>query len=168
MIHDKWRLCVGGGGGWRHSWLVSSHLFSSWVFFSKMFKITQPLLEGRPHPTRSDLQQLHYGTEGLLSHINSGFWMAQYKDEFPARVSGHLWALIWSIGHLRLKVRRCPMLPTHPIYIKNQHENNNILGLDTSELRFGNVQKLVLELETRAELSSLNHTINTIIPLKWS
>ena len=55
------------------------------------------------------------------------------------------------------------MLPAHPICIKNQYENNNILGLDTSELRFGGVQmkvdtsklrfggaqKLVLELETR-------------------
>ena len=37
----------------------------------------------------------------------------------------------------------------HPICIKNQYENNNILGLDTSELRFGSVQNLVLELETR-------------------
>ena len=33
--------------------------------------------------------------------------------------------------------------------IKNLDENKNILGLDTSELRFGGVQKLVLELETR-------------------
>ena len=37
----------------------------------------------------------------------------------------------------------------HPICIKNQYENNNILGLDNSELRFGSVQNLVLELETR-------------------
>ena len=37
----------------------------------------------------------------------------------------------------------------HPICIKNQYENNNILGLDTSELRFGSVQNLYLELETR-------------------
>ena len=36
----------------------------------------------------------------------------------------------------------------HPICIKNQDENNNILGLDTSELRFGSVQNLYLELET--------------------
>ena len=56
------------------------------------------------------------------------------------------------------------MLPTHPFCIKNQYENNNILGLDTSELRFGGIQtrvdtsklrfggvrKLVLELETRS------------------
>ena len=55
------------------------------------------------------------------------------------------------------------MLPAHPICIKNQYENNNILGLDTSELRvrgvqtrvniselrFGGVQKLILKLETR-------------------
>ena len=37
----------------------------------------------------------------------------------------------------------------HPICIKNQYENNNILGSDTSELRFGSVQNLYLELETR-------------------
>ena len=41
------------------------------------------------------------------------------------------------------------MLLAHPICIKNQYENNNILGLDTSELRFGGVQKLFLDLETR-------------------
>ena len=35
------------------------------------------------------------------------------------------------------------------ICIKNQYENNNILGSDTSELRFGSVQNLYLELETR-------------------
>ena len=35
------------------------------------------------------------------------------------------------------------------ICIKNQYENNNILGSDTSELRFGSVQNLILELETR-------------------
>ena len=35
------------------------------------------------------------------------------------------------------------------IFIKNLDENNNFLGLDTSELRFGGVQKLVLELKTR-------------------
>ena len=74
--------------------------------------------------------------------------MAQYEDEFPARarVSGHLRILI-----LRLKVQSCPMLPSHPICIKNQCENNNILGVDTSELRLGGDQKLVLK------LSSLNH-----------
>ena len=37
----------------------------------------------------------------------------------------------------------------YPICIKNQYENNNIFGVDTSELRFGSVQNLVLELETR-------------------
>ena len=37
----------------------------------------------------------------------------------------------------------------HPICIKNQYENNNILGSDTSELRFGSVQNLYLKLETR-------------------
>ena len=57
------------------------------------------------------------------------------------------------------KVRKCPHSPipgliqtvniVHPICIKSQYENNNILGVDTSELRFGNVQNLVLELETR-------------------
>ena len=36
--------------------------------------------------------------------------MAQCEDEFPARVrvSGHLRTLIRSIGHLQIKVRRCP------------------------------------------------------------
>ena len=77
--------------------------------------------------------------------------MAQFEDEFPARVrvSGHVQTLIWSVGHLQLKVRRHPTLSAYPICIKNQYENNNILGLDTSKLRFGGVQKLVLELETR-------------------
>ena len=28
--------------------------------------------------------------------------------------------------------------------LKNQYENNNILGSDTSELKFGSVQNLVL------------------------
>ena len=80
--------------------------------------------------------------------------MAQYEDEFRARVrvSGHLRTLILSIGHLRLKVRRWPTLPAHPICIKNQYENNNILWLNTSELRFGGVQKLVVELETRQNI----------------
>ena len=38
-------------------------------------------------------------------------WTAQYEAEFPARggISGHLWTLIRSIGHLRLKVWQCPM-----------------------------------------------------------
>ena len=44
--------------------------------------------------------------------------MAQYENEFPARVrvSGHLRTLIRSIGHLRIKVRRCLVLKleTHP------------------------------------------------------
>ena len=97
--------------------------------------------------------------------------MAQYEDEFPARVrvSRHFRTLIQSLGHLQLKVRRCPTLPDHPICIKNQYENNNILGLDTSklrfrgvqmrvvtsELRFRGVQKLVLELETRPRTEQL-------------
>ena len=70
--------------------------------------------------------------------------MAQYEDEFPApvRVSGRLQIVIRSVG----KVRRCPMLSHQPIYIKYQDENNNILGVDTFELR---CPKLVLELETR-------------------
>ena len=41
------------------------------------------------------------------------------------------------------------MNAVHPICIKNQYENNNILGVDASELRFGSVQNLVLQLETR-------------------
>ena len=67
--------------------------------------------------------------------------MAQYEDKFPAhvRVSGHLRTLIQSIGHLQLKVLRCPTLSYQPICIKYQDENNNILGVDTSELRFGRV-----------------------------
>ena len=42
--------------------------------------------------------------------LSCGFWMAQYEDEFPTRVrvSGHLRTLIRSVGHLRLKVWRCP------------------------------------------------------------
>ena len=53
------------------------------------------------------------------SYWGCGFWMAQYEDEFPARVqiSGHLRTLIWSTV--------------------------------TSELMFGGVQKLLLKLETR-------------------
>ena len=35
------------------------------------------------------------------------------------------------------------MLPPDPICIKNQYDNNNILGLDISELRFGGVQMRV-------------------------
>ena len=80
-----------------------------------------------------------------------GFWMAQYEDKFPAqvRVSGHLWTLIWNIGHLCLKVQWCPMLSRQFICIKYQDENNDILGVDT----FGSVQnsslswKLVLKTE---------------------
>ena len=86
--------------------------------------------------------------------------MALYEDEFPAqvRVSGHLRTLIWSVGHLWLKVQRCPMLPTHPICIKYQDENNNILGVDTSELRFGGVRNTSSSWKLVLELSSLNHT----------
>ena len=46
-------------------------------------------------------------------------------------------------GHFRTLIRKCPQckIPrliqavnaVHPICIKNQYENNNILGLDTSE-----------------------------------
>ena len=67
------------------------------------------------------------------------------------------------------------MLPAHPICIKNQYENNNILGLDnsklkfggvqtrvdTSELRFGGVQQLVLELETRPRTEQFKSHANT-------
>ena len=42
------------------------------------------------------------------------------------------------------------MLSCQPISIKYQNENN-ILGLNTSELRFRGVQKPVLELETRPQ-----------------
>ena len=42
------------------------------------------------------------------------------------------------------------MLSCQPICTKYQNENNNILGLNTSELRFRGVQKPVLELETRS------------------
>ena len=60
-----------------------------------------------------------------------GFWMAQCEDEFPVWVwvSGHLQALIQSIGQLQLKVQRCPMLSHQPICINYQDENNNILGV---------------------------------------
>ena len=62
-------------------------------------------------------------------------------------------------GHFRTLIQKCLHSPiprpiqavnaVHPICIKSQYENNNILGVDTSELRFGSVQNLVLELETR-------------------
>ena len=86
--------------------------------------------------------------------------MAQYEDEFLARaqVSGHLRTLIRSTGNLRLKVQRCPMLPARPICIKYQDENNNILGVDTSELRFGGVRNSSSSWKLVLELSSLNHT----------
>ena len=43
------------------------------------------------------------------SPLLGGFWMAQYEDEFPARVRvpGHLQTLIQSVRHLRIKVWRC-------------------------------------------------------------
>ena len=59
---------------------------------------------------------------------------------------------------MRTLIRKCLCSPiprliqavnaVHPICIKNQYENNNILGVDTSELRFRSVQNLVLELGT--------------------
>ena len=72
------------------------------------------------------------------SLCSGGFWTTQFENEFPpqARVSGYLWILIWSVWQLQLKVQRCPMPPTQPICIKYQDENNDILGVDTSELRF--------------------------------
>ena len=78
-------------------------------------------------------------------------WTAQFEDEFPARGRGS--------GHFRTLILKCLCSPiprliqavnaVHPICIKNQYENNNILGVDTSELRFRSVQNLVLELGTR-------------------
>ena len=47
---------------------------------------------------------------------------------------------------------------SEPICIKYQDENNNILGVDTSELRFGGVRNLSLSWKLVLELSSLNHT----------
>ena len=77
--------------------------------------------------------------------------MPQLEVEFPARRRG--------FGNFQTSIRKCPHSPiprliqavnaVYPICIKNQYENNNILGEDTSELRFGSVRNLVLELETR-------------------
>ena len=50
------------------------------------------------------------------------------------------------------------MLPAHPICIKYQDENNNILSVDTSELRFGGVRNSSSSWKLVLELSSLNHT----------
>ena len=50
------------------------------------------------------------------------------------------------------------MLSHKPICIKYQDENNSILGVDTSELRFGGVQNSSLSWKLVLELSSLNHT----------
>ena len=62
--------------------------------------------------------------------------MAQYEDEFPARVrvSGHLRTLIQSIGHLPLKVWRCPTLSCQPICIKYQDENCQGIVIPPSSL----------------------------------
>ena len=49
------------------------------------------------------------------------------------------------------------------IFIKNLDENNNILWLGTSELRFGGVQKLVLELETRPRTEQFKSRTETDI-----
>ena len=93
-------------------------------------------------------------------------WTAQFEDEFPAQGQGsaHFWTLIrkcphiWTLLNLNLKCLHSPISgliqavnAVHPICIKNQYENNNILGVDTSELRFGSVQNLVLKLETRSQ-----------------
>ena len=48
------------------------------------------------------------------------------------------------------------MLSLHPICMKYQDENNNILRVDTSELRFGGVQNSSSKLVLKP--SSLNHT----------
>ena len=50
------------------------------------------------------------------------------------------------------------MLSHQAICIKYQDENNNILGVDTSELRFRCVQNSSLSWKLILELSSLNHT----------
>ena len=59
----------------------------------------------------------------LFYKMASGFWMAQYEDEFQAqvRVSGHLQSLIRSIGHLRLKVWRCPANFWTPLNLNSEH-----------------------------------------------
>ena len=67
-----------------------------------------------------------------------GFWTPQLEVEFPDRGRGS--------GHFRTLIRKCPrsLIPrliqavnaVHPICIKNQYENSNILGSDTSELSF--------------------------------
>ena len=90
--------------------------------------------------------------------------MAQLEVEFPARGQGS--------GHLRTLIRKCPCIWTlrtliqkclhspiprliqavnavHPICIKNQYENNNMLGLDTSGIKVWKCPEPRLELETR-------------------
>ena len=49
------------------------------------------------------------------------------------------------------------MLSHQPICIEYQDENNNILGMDTSELRFGIVRNSSSSWKLVLELSSLNH-----------
>ena len=51
------------------------------------------------------------------------------------------------------------MLSRHAICIKYQDENNNILGVDTSELRFGGVGNSSSSWKLVLEVSSLNHTL---------
>ena len=96
-----------------------------------------------------------------------GFWMAQYEDEFPGwvRVSGHLQTLIQSIGHLWLKVRRCPTLSHQPICIKHKDENNNILGVDLW-IKVRRCLKLALELETRLKFWSSRSLV--YVMLRWT
>ena len=55
------------------------------------------------------------------------------------------------------------MLLAHPICIKYQDENNNILRVDTSELRFRGVRNSSSSWKLVLELSSLNHTYNFLI-----
>ena len=78
----------------------------------------------------------------LPNPTDSVIGTVQFEDEFLARGrgSGHFWTLISEVS---TKVWKCPHSPipgliqtvnaVHPICIKNQYENNNILGVDTSE-----------------------------------
>ena len=53
---------------------------------------------------------------GRVSSSSTSFWT-------PPKIN------FYSVLHLWLKVWRCPTLPAHPICIKYQDENNNILGI---------------------------------------
>ena len=89
---------------------------------------------------------LNSSVRGQVSSSSTSFWT-------PLNLN-------WECRHLRLKVQRCPMLSRQPICIKYQDENNIILGVDTSELRFGGVQNSSSSWKLVLELSNLNHTLN--------